>query len=78
MTLYRELNTETKTIWKEMEKKKYKWIKQKREQRKMRAVYQMMSGEVRENWDRASIMVKSKEGVEMIKKAGRLKKVLRK
>ena len=38
----------------------------------------MMSGEVRENGDRASIMVKSKEGVEVIKKAGRLKKVLSK
>ena len=63
---------------KEIAKRKYKRIKQKREQRKMRAVYQMMSGEVRENGDRASIMVKSKEGVEVIKKAGHLKKVLSK
>ena len=38
----------------------------------------MMSGEVRENGDRASIMVKSKEGVEVIENAGRLKKVLSK
>ena len=30
LTLYRELGTETKTIWKELEKRKYKWIKQKR------------------------------------------------
>ena len=35
-----------------MEGTKYKWIKQKREQRKTRAEHQMMSGEVRENGDR--------------------------